>query len=104
MPETQLILQFGEDNQVAGSGGCNTFEARYDVTNDNEINITGIVSTSMTCNEDGQANQETQFFESLRTANSFSLSGNALIIRYGDGQGVLNFSKVFMKTPKRVNI
>jgi heat shock protein HslJ len=102
MEGTGVTLQFEDDSQAGGSGGCNTFGAQYEVSGDNQLSITDIVSTLMACSDEALMEQETQYLDGLRSAGSFELSDESLTIYYGGG--VLNFSRVTSRTPSTVHI
>lgn len=87
---TEVTLQFGEDGQAGGHGGCNTFGAQYEISND-QISFTEIVSTQIACPEEGVMDQEAAYFEALRSAETINLINDQLRIWYNGGQSVLNF-------------
>lgn len=101
---TEVTLQFEDDSQAGGHGGCNTFGAQYKVSAGKRLSITDIISTLIACNEENLMEQETQYFDALRSAESFELTGESLTIHYGDGQGVLNFSRITSSTPSTVHM
>ncbi len=53
----------------------------------------------MACSDQAVMDQETQYFDALRAADSFELSGNQLTIHYENGQNALNFAKSTAVTP-----
>ena len=99
---TGVTLQFEDDSQAGGSGGCNTFGAQYEVSDDNRLSIVDIVSTLIACSDEGLMDQETEYFDALRTAEGFEFTGESLKIRYAGG--VLNFSRVTSNTPSTVHM
>jgi heat shock protein HslJ len=99
---TGVTLQFEGDSQAGGSGGCNTFGAQYEVSDGNQLSIVDIISTLMACSDEGLMDQETEFFDALRTAESFEFAGEGLTIRYEGG--LLKFSRVTSSAPSTVNI
>ncbi len=84
-------LEFQDGGQAVGSGGCNSFGARYEVSG-GSVSFTEMTSTLMAC-EQNVMDQEQLYFEALRTAGDFQLSGDQLTIDYGDGLGVLNLAR-----------
>lgn len=96
---TELTLGFDGNVKAGGFSGCNTFQAEYAVTNDNQISIDEIIATEIACTAEGVMEQELQYYEALRTANRYEISGDTLTIWYGDGQSALKFSRITGSTP-----
>jgi heat shock protein HslJ len=89
VPGTTVTLVFQENSNAGGNSGCNSYGGEFRVQ-ENRIEFGQIVSTMMACMGTGIMEQEQRFHEALRTAESFELSGDSLVITYADGQ--LNFS------------
>lgn len=85
---TEVTLEFDDAGLAAGSGGCNTFSARYS-QQDGEIVFGEIVTTERACTANGVMDQEQRYYQALQSAVSFGLNGDRLQIRYDDG--ALNF-------------
>ncbi|MCA9908641.1 MAG: META domain-containing protein [Anaerolineae bacterium] len=77
-------LIFGEENHASGTGGCNSYGARF-IVNDNLITFDQIISTMIAC-EEGVMQQENAFFDALSEATDYELTDDQLTIMYGDGQ------------------
>jgi len=89
---SNVMIEFEQNGQVGGSGGCNAYGATYEIQGDT-ISFKEIISTLMAC-ADGQINQqEQQYFKALQAANEYKISGDNLSISYDQGQNVLNFIK-----------
>jgi heat shock protein HslJ len=97
-----VTLKFEDGSQVVGSAGCNTFGATYEVSAGSQLSITKVVSTLMACSDEALMEQETQYLEALQSAESFEISEDSLSIRYGGGQGVLEFSRTTSGIPNSV--
>lgn len=91
--DTEVTLQFDEENRAGGSGGCNTFGAEYEVAND-RLSFGEIESTLIGCIAEGVMEQEAEYYDALWTAEEFELTEDELRIWYGDGHGVLNFVRI----------
>ena len=106
--ETRITIQFDEDGEAEGSGGCNTFFGEYQVSGEYQINATkvdgeeqtgaggslsfgAIASAEMACLEPGLMEQENQFFSALNTVASFQVMPKSLKLTTQDEQTSLNF-------------
>ena len=90
-PVTALFTK-GEtegEGSVSGSASCNGYNASYTIEGE-QITFGPAASTAMFC-ERGME-QETAFLQALEKAESFSIAGQTLSIKYDGGQGVLTFS------------
>lgn len=76
-----------KDGQVSGTGGCNSYGGKYEVSGD-RIQISEIVSTLMACSGEGVMDQEASFLGNLEKAESFKLSEGKLEIVTSDGKTV----------------
>ncbi len=81
---TAVTLQFGTDDSVFGTDGCNRFNTTY--TQDGSsltINQSAGISSMMAC-EEAVMNQATAYTTALSTTTSFTASGNQLSLSNGD--------------------
>lgn len=92
--ETDLTLMFEADGRAGGDGGCNIFGGMYEVQ-DSQITFTQMFSTLRACVDDSVNEQETRYLQALQAATEYELSGDSLVIHYGDEQeqGTLNFTR-----------
>jgi heat shock protein HslJ len=82
---TSITATFGEDGRVAGSAGCNQYNASYTVDGD-KTTIGPAASTRRFCAEPaGVMEQEAQFLAALQTAATYTLRGDMLELRTADG-------------------
>ncbi|MGB7861093.1 MAG: META domain-containing protein [Acidimicrobiia bacterium] len=89
---TELTVEFGDDETVSGSAGCNTFSGTYEVSGDYEvvsgqaIAIGPLASTQMAClDPEGLMDQEAQFLNALANSATWQLVGSNLELRSADG-------------------
>ena len=97
--ETPITLEFGEDGQAGGHGGCNSYGGTYTVQDDS-LQFGDITSTLIACEDQAVTEQEQQYLEALRTASRFMLEGDTLEIWYQNDGGVLNFERTSGATPE----
>jgi heat shock protein HslJ len=81
-----LNLNFTNNNQVSGFGGCNTFSGPFQAATDGTMSIGPLATTMMAC-ADGM-DQETAYLSALTSARSFDFSSEGrLEIKFGpEGQ------------------
>jgi heat shock protein HslJ len=80
-----VTLQFTDETQVLGSGGCNSYGGSYTVDGE-RITFNEIASTEMACLEDGVMAQESVFYAALAAATTYERTDSQLIITYGEGE------------------
>lgn len=90
---SNVTLEFGEDGQVGGSGGCNSYGGKYQVEGET-VAIREIESTLIACADQTVTEQEAQVLQALQTASRFTLADDQLDIYYDNGANVLRFTDV----------
>ncbi len=90
VPGTTVTLEFLENGQLGGSGGCNSYGAKYEIDGTN-LSIKELVSTLMACVDEKVMQQETLYFTAPQSASSYEISGDNLTIFYDGGVNQLNF-------------
>ena len=81
---SEVTLQFGDDDRLSGSGGCNGFGGPYVVDADS-LTVGMLISTQMACLADGIMEQELAYFTALESATRYEIDGDTLTIETGDG-------------------
>jgi heat shock protein HslJ len=87
-----ITLEFGEDGQAGGHGGCNSYGGPYTVQDDS-LEFGEITSTLIACADEAVTQQEQQYLEALRTASRFTIEGDTLRIAYQNDGGELIFAR-----------
>jgi heat shock protein HslJ len=80
-----VTLEFVNETDVNGSGGCNSYGGTYETDGD-AIAFSEIISTLIACEDAAIMEQEQSYFDALELAERFELDENELTIFYGDGQ------------------
>lgn len=81
------------NNQASGKGGCNNYTAEAEVGQDGSLSIGNIASTKMLCQ--GKMTFESQFFELLKNAQSYSVNKAFLEVECEGGK--LSFRYTFLE-------
>ncbi len=84
LPGTEITAEFvSSQGEVHGSGGCNAYLAGYEVVA-GQLTIAWIGSTQMYCTDpEGVWEQELQYFDTLKGANSYNIENGILEITSG---------------------
>jgi heat shock protein HslJ len=91
---TEISANFGEDGQLTGNSGCNSYFAEYEADGDN-ISIGTAAATEMACLEpEGLMEQEQQYLAALETAASYKIEGLSMEMRTSEGSLVATFIRV----------
>ena len=88
--DVQTTLEFSEDNQLSGSGGCNRYFGSYEL-NEGSFSVSGIGSTRKMCPENAMT-QEQNYILTLEGANAIKMFGDNLVIYSGEVFQKLKFS------------
>jgi heat shock protein HslJ len=100
VPGTTITLQF-LNGQVAGFGGCNSYNGTYSATDNGDgtysVQVTQTNNTQMACPEDVMR-QEQRYFEILRQVTTAQIQGNYLVL--ASPVGTLAFYEVGSPMPR----
>lgn len=92
MEDTTLVISFDSDTEFGGTGGCNSFGGGY-ALEDGAFMLGEFGTTFIACEDQAIMEQELRFYEALRDASQYELSGNELIIWYEDGESAMHFTR-----------
>lgn len=83
--DTEITIAFASD-QISGSGGCNTYNSNFTLSDDNPFLVTfgPIAATRMLC-PDPAGSEETAYFSALGAATIWGYHFGDLVISYGAG-------------------
>ena len=88
---TEITAVFGDDGQLTGSAGCNSYFGSYEVDGD-AIPFGLLGSTLMACSEpEGIMNQEQAYLAALGSAVTYRIEGDKLKLTDADGTHVAQF-------------
>jgi heat shock protein HslJ len=93
LPGTEITALFDNQGTVAGSAGCNQYNAPYQATL-NSITIKAPASTKMYCNSPaGIMSQETAYLTTIQGASTYTIANGILTIRDSNGRDLLTYAK-----------
>ena len=83
---TEITATFDSaEHEVIGSAGCNSYFGDYEVNN-NQLSIPVLANTEIACLEpEGVMDQEQQYLQALRLAESYDIEDGKLHITCSDG-------------------
>jgi heat shock protein HslJ len=82
---SRITVRFGEDGQVTGSAGCNSYFAVYKLEGE-ALSVGPSSATRRFCDEpQGLMQQEALFLAALQSAATFRIDGDRLELRTADG-------------------
>jgi heat shock protein HslJ len=87
---TEMTAEFGEDGTLTGSGGCNTYNGSWTLT-DATLAIGPLASTKMAC-EEAVMTQETQFLTALGGATGYRVEGANITLTSADGSNAVTLA------------
>ncbi len=88
---TTVSAKFSPDGTLTGSGGCNSYSARY-MVRDTVIVVSRVAATSLACEDNNATFQEMRYFASIEDAAFFRVSDRVLTLYGTDGKPLLVFS------------
>lgn len=91
-----LTLEFLANNQVAGSGGCNSYSGAYSLQEDT-LAFSDIISTLVACTDAAVGAQEQTYFDALALVGTYAFTNAGLTLWYNNGQQQLNFVPLTME-------
>ncbi len=90
-----LTAAFSTDGQLSGSGGCNSYQARFAAPPDSRsFSFEMTTMETKQCPSDVVMEQEGQFMAAFYTAVSFRVEGRTLTLRDADGNPAVIFSRL----------
>ena len=92
LPGTEITAVFNDSNNLSGSGGCNTYNASYQISG-SAMTIGAVSGTNTTCpNPPGIMQQESAYFAVIPAVTSYDITDNQLRLRNGLGEVVLQYT------------
>ena len=88
---SSLTAEFGEDGNVSGSSGCNSYSGTYEISGET-VEFGEMISTLIACIEpEGIMEQEADFFNAMKNAERFQLQGDLLVLFDSQGNRLVEF-------------
>ncbi len=91
--EPHLVFSESE-NRVSGNGGCNGIGGGFESSGE-KLNIKGLVSTMMACQDTMQ--QESEFLRALETVAGYKIHGNRLDMLDAEGNVLASYMAVALQ-------
>lgn len=86
-----ITLQFA-DGSATGSGGCNQYRATY-TESGSSLTFGPIAATKRACVDPEGNRRETEYFDALSKAASYTIAGDRLTLRDAAGTTLLEFTR-----------
>lgn len=87
-PKDPHIILHPLENNASGTGGCNSIAATYEISDENSISFSQVISTRMACQD---AAYEMNFIQLLEGSAMYSLSNDTLVLLSEQGDSLLQF-------------
>jgi heat shock protein HslJ len=87
---TSITVNFRNNGQLTGSGGCDSYSARY-MVQDTLMVVSRVTIGSTTCNDNNSTLQEKQYYALLEHAYELRVHDRILTIYGDDGKPLLVF-------------
>ena len=91
MAGVEVTAVFGQDGQLTGNSGCNSYSATYSVDGD-KIKIGPTMSTKMACDQPVM-NQEMAYLTALMNASTYKIEGAKLTLRDASGAAMAGYTR-----------
>jgi len=83
-----------QGNRIVGFSGCNNLTGKYTITPVDRLSLSQMASTRMAC---PQLDFESEFLKALQAADSFTISGDQLVLNRARMAPLARFKTVYMK-------
>jgi heat shock protein HslJ len=93
LPDRAVTALF-RNGSVGGTGGCNSYSAAYEVSEDGRLNIEPPIQTLVYCMPEELMDQESRYFSLLADTAMFWIDGDTLTLFDTDGVATLVFRRV----------
>ena len=93
----EITLNFGADNTVNGSAGCNNYSGGYQLNGD-QLTIGPLISTMKAC-DNAVMGQEFFYLTTLQKPAQVTQADNRLALKFDGGKVVFNYEKVNTAAP-----
>jgi len=77
--DVETTLDFSEDGQIGGNGGCNAYGGDYEISGE-DLTFSNVFSTLMAC-PDEKTPQERAFFDVLEQTRRYEVAEGELLLK-----------------------
>ncbi|WP_255331389.1 META domain-containing protein [Methanocalculus taiwanensis] len=90
LPDRAVTAIF-DNGSVGGSGGCNSYSAAYEVSENGLLKIEPPIQTLVYCMPEELMDQESRYFSLLPEMKAYEIEDDRLLLSSSDGEIVLSF-------------
>lgn len=88
---SNVTIAFNADNTFDGNSGCNSFHGDYKIDKGSLV-LSNVIGTLKACLDDPITRQEGVILQALNSVQSYTISGDQLILSYDGGKSQLIFA------------
>ncbi|MDG6249693.1 META domain-containing protein [Methanocalculus sp.] len=90
LPDRAVTAIF-DNGSVGGTGGCNSYSAAYEVSEDGRLRIEPPIQTLVYCMPEAVMDQESRYFSLLTEMTKYEIEEDRLLLSSSDGGIILSF-------------
>jgi heat shock protein HslJ len=87
-----VTLRFDDQGSAGGNSPCNSYSAPYQAGSGQALTFGPVLTTLRACVDTSLQNLETEYYDALKSVNSYSFDGATLQLTYDNGASILKFA------------